>query len=116
MIAIINGNAGGRVTYNVASDQSMDLMLLDDNGAPLDFSLDTASLEVYAASNRETVSASKALSGGTAAAGHGLVVLADDEANWVDLNAGQLYFGKVKIVEAGGDVVLSENSFTVVAL
>ena len=116
MIAIIKGQAGGRIVYNVAADQSWDVMLLDDAGAPLDYSTDTATIEVYAASNRETVSASKALSGGTATAGHGLVVLADDEANWSTLNAGVMYVGKLKIVEAGGDVVLSENSFTIAAV
>lgn len=111
MKALINGVESGLINYNVGGDQTMNIMFVDDDGAPLDYSSDTGSVEVYASATRTVVSASKAVSGGTPASGTGLVVLADNEANWVDLNSGQQFAFRAKIIEAGGDVLLSTNSF-----
>jgi hypothetical protein len=110
MKILINGMESGLINYNVGGDQTMELLFLDDDGAPLDFSSDTGSVEVYASATRTLTLASKAVSGGTPASGTGQVVLADTEANWVDLNPGQQYNFRAKIIAAGGDVSLSTNN------
>ena len=112
MKALINGNIGGQVDYNVGEDTTFEIMILNDDGSILDVSLDTVSLELFGASTRTTILATKALSGGTPASGHMQAVLADDEAIWSTLGVGvsttPLF---VKVVEAGGDILLSENNF-----
>lgn len=110
MRVLIDGQQGGLVDYNVGSDQTFQLLFLDDDGAPLDYSSDTATVEVYQTSSRSNTLATKAVSGGTPASGTGTVVISDTETNWVDLNAGTVYTFRGKIVEAGGDVLLSRNT------
>lgn len=112
MKAIINVNSGGQVIYNVGEDTTFEIIVTDDAGVPIDVTLDTVSIEAYVAGNRATVLATKALSGGTPLVGHMQAVLADDEATWSALGVGVTSPLFVKIVEAGGDILLSENQFT----
>ena len=52
MKCIINGQEGGLIDYNLGSDVSWNLQFLDDDGAIVNLTAETASVEVYASSDR----------------------------------------------------------------
>ena len=110
MKCLINGQEGVLIDYNLGSDVSWNLQFLDDDGAIVNLTAETASVEVYASSARSSVVATKGTAGsGVVLAGTDNVVLIDTETSWVDLIVGSTYTMKARLT--GTNDLFSTNSF-----
>lgn len=109
MIAIVEGSRGKTRNLFRATDDSIVAVLLDDDGAPLDVTTDTVTLEVYANSNRSDTPTSIAGTLTAATAGHVTFTIADTDFALTSFSQAN-YYGYVKWVEAGGEIHLSAEA------
>lgn len=103
MLAIVNGVRGGTIKYPAGSDKTINIIILDDDGAPVDVTGDTVSVEVYANANRSDTPTTNAGALTAPSAGHVNSDFADD-GDIAGLTKGKSYFMWVKHTAAGGTV------------
>lgn len=109
MIAIIEGSRGKTRNLLRATDDSIVAVLLDDDGAPLDVTGGTVTLEVYANSSRSDTPTSISGTLTAATAGHVTFTITDTDFPIASFSAAD-YHAWVKYVASGGDIDLSDEA------
>jgi len=105
MKAIINGQATGGLRYSAGSDKVINIIVLDDAGAPVNLTGDTVGVEIYANSDRSDTATDVAGVLTDATAGH----VNADFADTLALTAGDYYLW-VKHTAAGGNITYANDA------
>ena len=106
----INGTQDA-VVYIKDSTQTIQVLSVGDSGIGEDISSLNPVLEIYQTLSRTSAAiASKALTGGIAAAGAQEAVLVATEADFIDLSIGTTYYAFLKTDDGGGLIGISENA------
>ena len=109
MIAIVEGSRGKTRNLFRGTDDSIVAVLLDDDGAPLDVTGYTVTLEVYASSNRSDTPTSIAGTLTAATAGHVTFTIADTDFTVASFSQAS-YYAYVKTVDGSANIELSAEA------